>query len=296
MCIPVFRAKWVLLVVIMLITACEVMNPEIPEPTATWAYSGPTMEPSPVVLIYPPTEVPPNYVAPGQSNSEAAALPWDSALPPLVIERNDMGRQTIQVPLQDGTVLYGHLYENLPGELGSINLFRPGLLLVGAYPDDWLTFPQQLRDAGFTVLVMDMDDRMAADDLLDVLNSFIVVNSVDPNLIAIIGVDEGADQAMIACALETLCNALVLISPVGRDTLANIIVDYGQRPLLAATSRDDPTSSQVVRTLQQAAQDNATILFYDGNADGTQLLISEADLQLNIISWLQGILMETEAN
>jgi hypothetical protein len=284
--------KMLLLAVIMLLTACEIMNPEIPEPSATWAYSGPTIEASPVVMIYPPTEVPPNYVAPGRSSSEAAALPWDSALPPLIIERNDMGVQIIQIPLQDGTVLFGHLYEKLPGQIGGLNPFQPGLLLVGAFPDDWATFPEQLRDAGFTVLVIDMDDRAAAGDLLDVLNSLLVVNSVDPSLIAIVGVDSGADQAMIACALESLCSAAVLISPVGRDTLANVIVDYGRRPLLAAASRDDPTASDVVRILQQMAQGEATILRYDGNAFGTQLLLNEIDLQLNIISWLQGLLIE----
>ena len=276
------------------LAACDSLTPEAATLTPTWAYSAPTLEPSPAVVLGPPSERAPDadYTGPGQTNPTAAALPWDSDLPPVVVDSSG-NVKTVQIALRDNTILFGDLHEHPPvqTEQGNLDQRLPGVLFVGATPDEWGIFPSRLRDAGFTVLVMDMQDRLASADLTDVIQAFSAVGSVHPGLIGLIGASEGADQALIGCALEYLCDAVVLLSPLGRDTLVNVMAQYNPRPLLVAASRDDPVSFAAAQALQVVATGPIAVLFPDGAGHGIDML-TDPDLTQAIIQWMQQYLVE----
>lgn len=274
----------------LLLAACGALTPVVPTLTPTWEYSAPTMESSPTFVIRPPTDIPPDYANIGQSNPMAAALPWDSDLPPMVVDYGGHTK-TVQIALRDNTILFGTLHEMpsvLPGQAQRL----PGVLLIGETPEAWGIFPAQLRDAGFTVLVMDMQDRLSSTDFIDVIQAFAAGGSVHPGLVGVIGASEGADQALIGCAVELLCDAAVLLSPIERDTLANVVAHYNPRPLLLAASRNDAVAYEAARAVQAAATGRVTGLFYERPGRGAALLLAEPELFEAVILWMRESLVE----
>ena len=273
---------------LMLLVACGPVTSEAPTLTPTWAYTAPTLEASPVVLIYPPTEVPADYIGPGQSNPTAAALPWDSSMPPILIEFVGSEVMHAQIPLGDGTVLQGMLYQiATPPELRQ---YWPGVLLVGASPESWGDFPLQLRDAGFTVLVMEMEYRLTVADFTDVLQAFNQVGTVMRGRIGVIGADVGAGQAFMGCAIEWLCRVAVLLSPMSQEALLNVVDAYNPRPFLVAASRDDTTAFETAQSLEGAATGEISALYYDSAGHGVELLTAPG-LPQAMIDWLQRFLI-----
>jgi hypothetical protein len=272
---------------LILVSACDALTVTPVPLTATWEYSAPTLAASPVVPIRPPTERPPDYIGPGQSNPTAAALPWESDLPPMVID-SASGLKTAQIALRDNTVLYGVLYENPPG---LVEGRLPGVLLIGSQGEGWGVFPEQLRDAGLTVLVVDMGNRRSSIDFVDVIQAFSELGTVHPGLMAVIGADAGADQALIGCAVDFLCDTAILLSPIGRDTLVNIMASYNPRPLLIAASRDDPIAYPSAQSLQIAATGEIVGHFPESAGHGVELL-KNPELVQTIIQWMQRFLVE----
>lgn len=276
------------------ISACESLTPEAATLTPTWAYSAPTLEPSPAVVIGPPSERAPNsdYTGPGQTSPTAAALPWDSDLPPIEIASSG-NVKTVQITLRDSTILVGDLHEHpsIQTEQASTTQRLPGVLFLGAPPDLWGIFPAQLRDAGFTVLVMDMQDRYTSADFVDVIQAFSEVGSVHPGHIGVVGTEDGADQALIGCAVEYLCDVVALLSPLGRDTLVNMMVQYNPRPLLIAASRGDTVSFEAAQAIQAVVTGPNAGHFLDGTERGTNLL-NDRNLSRSIIEWMRLYLAE----
>jgi hypothetical protein len=198
------------------------------------------------------------------------------------------GLKTAQIALRDNTVLYGVLYENPPG---LIEGRLPGVLLIGSHAEGWGEFPAQLRDSGFTVLAVDMGNRLSSVDFTDVMQAFSELGTTHPGLMAVIGADEGADQALIGCAVELLCDTVVLLSPIGRDTLINIMASYNPRPLLVAASRDDPIAYPSAQALQIVATGEIIGQFPESAGHGVELL-NDPGLVQTIIQWMQRFLAE----
>ena len=284
----------IFILLILALAACDSLSPEPPTLTPTRALSAPTLQPSPVVFALPPTEIPADFDLPGSNNPIAAALPANSNLPPAAIGTPDgtTGFQTIQIPLADGRLLAGNLYENAPIQLeqGVMVQRLPGLLIIGAGLDAWGILPAQLRDAGYTVLVMDLDDAVNTKDFSAVLHAFIETNSVYPALIGVIGASRGADRALIGCAVELLCDAAVLLSPIGQNTLSNIIADYNLRPLLVIASSEDAASYNTAGAL--STWGNVTFQAYENAGHGVELLTNQPDIAGVILTWLQNNFVE----
>jgi len=282
----------------VVLTACGPLTPDPPTPTPTRALSGPTIEPSPTVINFFPTEIPPN--APpglGQSIPEAERIPFNSSLPPLNVTPNAdqtrRGAQLVQITLAGGRTVTGELYVNDPLDLEGVLIQQrlPGLLLVGAPPVAWDPLPAQLRDFGYTVFVVDLGQTATSEDFSLAMNAFSEDENVNPGLMAAIGVDDGADLTLIGCALEALCDAAVLISPRSRATLLNVLPDYNPRPLIVFASEDASDTFDTALALQDAAQGSFSLQAFPGDANGLGLIDNESTLGEIIRQWLQRFLV-----
>ncbi|PJF22844.1 MAG: hypothetical protein CUN56_03955 [Phototrophicales bacterium] len=275
-------------------TACSALNPEVPTLTPTWDYTAPTIQPTSALFQIRPTE--PVGVNPGQNIPQAASIPANAALPPLVVESsNNTIAKTVQIPLRNGGMIFGQLYESQPVNIeDQLILPRlPGVILLGAPHSEWGELPHHLYSSGYTVLVAEIGVNQDFESFEDVISQFIQLETINPGLIAVIGVREGADQALIGCAGDLRCDAVVLISPVTRDTLVNVLVDYNPRPLYIAASQTDTADYDVAQALARLALGEIRLRLFENSGIGTTLLHNQPDLITDIALWLDEFLVDT---
>ena len=278
-----------------LLAACDALAPIPPTEPPTWEFTGATLAPTPTVLNLPPTEVPLNFGAPGQNNPEAAALPPQSDMPPLMLDGEvDMAGRTVQIALGEGQFLTGRMYENPPLilEQGEIVSRLPGLLLVGASLDAWGDLPDRLRDAGYTVMAVDFSPAANVNAFTTALHVFSQSSTVNPGLMGTIGTGQGASLALAGCAADPLCDAAALIGPLDAETLFAGLPAYSPRPLFLAASRDDTTALETAQAVQQAAGDGTRLEIYEGGASGLQLAASQPALADLLATWFDGALVD----
>ena len=116
------------------------------------------------------------------------------------------------------------------------------------------------------------------------LQSLISIRGVDAGVIGVIGEAQAADIAMLGCAVNSLCDALAVLSPTSRDTLLNMIPSFGERPLWLSASRQDAESHATALALYQTAQGEARFEEVDSGR-GAALLQSEPDMVENLVTW-----------
>jgi hypothetical protein len=287
-----------LLLLFLLLVACDSLVPEAATLTPTRAVSGPTIEPSATVLNLMPTEAPPDIGGPGKSIPDAAGVPFGSQIRPIELtpsaDQMRQGMTPVQITLHDGQVVIGDLYENLPVQLEQelIQQRLPGIMLLGSPKGAWRDLPLQIRDAGYTVLVVDLGLNATSDDFALTLLSLSEANSVNPGLMAAVGLDDGADLALIGCAVDLLCDTVVLISPRSRDTLVNLMANFNPRPLMVVASQEHAESYQTALALRNVAAGDFSLQEYPGAARGLELIETHDDLGAHIIAWLERTLIE----
>lgn len=272
------RRPFIILIISLILSACEAEPGATVTPTRS--LSAPTLAPSPTVLIRSSDELysDDEGLFIGQSNPTIAALPVDSDLPPVISGTlAPDGSALVEVVLEDGSVLLGDLYE-----AGFTR--KPGILIVTGDRAAWGIVPLELQNAGFTVLVMEYGLVPQAKSVQTMLHTFITLGSVDPARIGVIGEAQGADIAMLACAVDEICDVVALLSPLSRDTLLNIIPSYGVRPILIATSNADAESYPAALALTQTAQGDTQFIEVNGGR-GAGLLQFRPELGGELISW-----------
>ncbi len=255
-------------------------------PTPTRNFSAPTMEPSPnPFAMGPPTEAPPDSSnGIGQNDPTAAALPNrdGGALPPLPVGTMTGPRQTVRLTAEDGTLLSGMLYQQEAER-------QPGVLLLASDANSWSGFPQQLHEAGFTVLVMPLRTGGELDDfhvMLDSLTSGIA----DPSRIIVVGAAQGADVALAGCAEMAVCLGAALLSPLDAVALPGIMASFNPRPLFVTASQQDAESYAVAEALDAAATSTGKLLQPLENAGrGTAILLNRPDVGDLLIEWLRRV-------
>jgi hypothetical protein len=272
-------------VVIVLVGCEEVASATM---TPTTALSGPTLEASPVIRPVPPTELPPDFIGSGQNNPTAAALPSGGELPPVPIATAipGSGQQIVQIILPDGARLEGDLYQS-GGERVA------GVVILATDRAAWGDFPARLQADGFTVLVITPRDITSVADFQAVLQAFTAVGTVDPARIGVIGASETADLALLGCAAELLCDTVVLLSPVSREALLNVMSAYNPRPLLVAASEDDAGSFVVAQAVQESASGEVLFQPFTSAGQGTAMLENRPDLGELVMTWLRRWLVES---
>ena len=211
----------------------------------------------------------------GETRSDHASLPVGAVLPPAPSGDAPNG---VSVVLDARTVLRGQLYqaENQP---------QPGILILGPELAAWDGFPRRLSQAGFVVLVIEAPAATQARQIELLLQSLIAIVAVDAGRIGVVGEGAAADLALLACAVNSLCDALALLSPTARDTSLNMLASYGARPLLLAASRADAASWATSTRLQRAAVGEVVLLETDGGS-GPGLLRSLPGTGDQLIAWL----------
>jgi hypothetical protein len=219
----------------------------------------------------------------GQSDPTAAALPVDAALPPLHSGGiNESGAVSVQIVLEDGQLILGDLYENPDG--GRVG----GVLLLARNRLTWGLLPIELLASGFTVLVLELLPVARAADIDVLLTSLSEEGTVDPSRIAVIGAGEGADMALLGCAVYPICDAVVLLSPQSRDSLLNVLPNFNPRPMLVIAARNDSESYTTALALSSAFAEGSQLI-QPATGQGTGLLALNSDLHSAIIGWLRGM-------
>ncbi|MCL4253261.1 MAG: hypothetical protein KJ043_05730 [Anaerolineae bacterium] len=209
------------------------------------------------------------------------------------MDESESGVQTVQVTLREGQILTGQLYPPEPIEIEG-RLLRPRLpaiLLLGT-GIEWAGFPQLLQNSGYTVLVMDMRSIGLASAVEDILAALSVTDSVYPALIAVMAAGDNADYALIACANNAVCDALVLFSPRNQATLANVMGGFTPRPSLVVVNTLESVSYQTVVALQGIAGDSMQIITREGSVNGAEMLVTYPEIADAVIAWLVNMLVE----
>lgn len=266
-----------------LLAACNAL-PSASPPTATRAFSAPTVEASPTVRVRTSDEL---YGDPldGRSDPTAAALPNEGILPPQPIATREPGAaESVQLLLDNGQVIVGDLYDN-PDAGQRV----PGVMLVAPDRLGWGILPVELLAAGFSVLVVDMPVSPRATDLTALLTSFSETGTVDPGRLAVIGADSGADFALLGCATLAMCDAVALFNPQSGDTLLNIMPNYRPRPLFFAAGQDNPEQVAFGVVITGAAGDGSQFVQFAAGA-GRNLLNLYPELSEQLVAWLRTVL------
>jgi hypothetical protein len=271
------RLALVSLLLMALLAACEDASVT---PVQGYTLSAPTLAPSPIVDVLALTPDSQSTLVVGQNAPTYAALPSGGELPllPVGTPNPNAASVPIQVTGADGALLNGDLYTHINDDTR-----YPAALLINAERAAWGGFPLALRDAGFTVLSMDMRAAMPVDDLLAMIAAFGQVNTMDPSRIVILGAEASGSAALTACAAGVPCDALALISPASSPPGAAL--QYS-RPLLLAAAPSD-ASYAVVQQIQADSRSPMTVLDATGGGRGAALLANDAALAAQVIGWAQ---------
>lgn len=276
------QLAYLLMVITLILSACEVL-PEAPTPTPTRTFSGPTLQPSPTVAIRSSDELYAASTPAGSSDPTIAALPNEAFLPPVASgTREASGAELVRVVMDDGSLLLADFYHE-----GTAR--QPGVLLLGPDRLAWGLLPVQLQGAGFAVLSVDMRATPRTADLEPLLSALMESGAVDPGRIAVMGAAQGADIALLGCANLPACDAVALLSPLGRDSLLNAMITYNPRPLLVAVGRDDREAYAAGLAITNVAQGETRFLEFE-TGRGTALLRLNPTLSDELVGWLASVL------
>jgi hypothetical protein len=274
---------------LLVISGCNAL-PQAPTVTPTRSISAPTLAPSPTARIQSSGALYGDNIRSGQNDLTAAALPNNAAMPPLQATRDaagdDNAPDTAQITLETGDVLIAELYTGFTESGERV----PGVLMLGRERFNPGELPADIARAGFTVMVVELPTLTRVATLDTLLRSFSEQGSVDPGLIAVIGAEDSADYALLGCAEYLICDAVVLLSPRGRDTLANVLPSINPRPIFVAAAPDDPEGYEAAVALSNGFAEQSRF-FEATTGRGTTMLALNSGLGTEIITWLQTVLV-----
>ena len=178
----------------------------------------------------------------------------------------------------------------------------PGVILIHMLYGDrsqWETFPDQLTEAGFAVLSIDLRGHgatggsvnwdLAITDLQQVWSMFAARQDIDQDRTAIIGASIGANLALISSSNEASIRTAVLLSPglnyAGVET-GEAMKSYSDRPVLIVASQEDAYAANSSTTLEDNALGVSQLIMYQNAGHGTFMFRSEPELSQVITDWL----------
>ena len=178
----------------------------------------------------------------------------------------------------------------------------PGVILIHMLHGDrsqWETFPEQLAEAGFAVLSIDLRGHgatggsvnwdLAITDLQQVWSMFAARQDIDQDRTAIIGASIGANLALLSSSNEASVRTSVLLSPglnyAGVET-GEAMESYADRPVLIVASQEDAYAANSSTTLEDNALGESQLIMYKNAGHGTFMFRSEPELSRVITEWL----------
>lgn len=212
----------------------------------------------------------------GETSPSLASLPGGAVLPPV---RTAASEHDVTVLIDVSNSMTGELYL-------TDDLRRPGILILAENIAAWGSIPQRFSRAGYVVLILQIKSATQADQIETMLRSLIAIPSVDAGVIGVIGDGRAADLAALGCAVNSLCDALALLSPLARGTLINMLPSYGDRPLWLAAGRDDAEAFETASALAAAAQGEARLLNVDSGR-GAVMTQLQPEVVVDLLAWLQ---------
>lgn len=271
-----FLLTFILIAIPLALTSCRYLSaaPHVTSPTAT---AMPRQDPQPTIEVLDSEALyRQDSRAIGQTSPSLASFPAGAILPPVPDGLTERG---VSLILDSETTLFGELYPQAGPR-------RPGVLLLSSRLAGWTALPSTLAQSGFAVLVAQTKPLTPARQIEAILQSFIAAPGVDAGSIGVIGADEAADIAALGCAVNSLCDALALLSPRSRDILVNMMPSYGDRPIWLAAGQDDREALDTASALAAAASGEAQ--FHRASAGrGMALLQRQLDLAEELVAWLQ---------
>lgn len=280
------RRLSILLLSILVLAGCM-------EEESIWEHTAPTLAPTVSPLSVPSFDPYTPYTVAGMNNPIAAALPPNSSMPPIVLDVDERGLQTVQIPLSSGEVVFGQMaqYQADEGDLFAL-LRSAGVLLVGEVGTVWGNLPAHLVNMGYTVLVVNAPE-ITVEDFFTIFESLQVTPLVDPGALAVIGFGVNADVALQGCAEALGCDGLIVFNPSGGEGQLSAMAQYNPRPVMIIASAIDLRLRLAGESLFQAASaDNSQLLLWDETEPARFI----NDFALEAISaWIAPIL-EAELN
>ncbi|GMV91983.1 MAG: hypothetical protein AMXMBFR82_17610 [Candidatus Hydrogenedentota bacterium] len=205
---------------------------------------------------------------------------------------------------RDGVRLVGTSYA--PSQAGS-----PGLILVHGDDETRASFESFARKAqreGYHVLAFDRRgygestnmvagsvDMNGAGALLDLEAARLALlqNGADPDNLAVIGAESGANLALKYAGPQSGIQAAVLLTP--ERSLDGIAVEellqaFGARPVLLMVSTDDVHGLATAESLRALAPGHCEVREYQGSAEGTEILEAVSTSSGQLLLWLSGII------
>lgn len=193
----------------------------------------------------------------------------------------------------------------------------PGLLLLhmlGSTRDAWEPLARRAQEAGFLCLAVDLrghgestrkndsrlsyrtlgpgDWRAALQDI-QAAHRELLAHGADPENLAIVGADLGANLALLYAADHADIQAVVMLSPgLEYKGIAALpaIATIGLRPILLIAATGDAYSASSCLALKQQARGFCELREYVGVAHGTDLLSAENTAIEQILLWLSPII------
>ncbi len=211
----------------------------------------------------------------GETSPVLASLPSGSVLPPAPTGESERG---VTVLLDADAFIRGELYQ-------TEGLRRPGALLLSQNVSAWGGLPAKLASNGYVALALQIDSTTQARQIETMLQSLIALPNIDAGIVGVIAEGRAADLALLGCAVNSLCDALALLSPLTRGTLLNMLPSYGARPLWLAAGENDPEALDTVAALAAAARGETRVVHVSAGR-GAALLQVQPDLEDELLLWI----------
>lgn len=214
----------------------------------------------------------------------------------------------ITLSSSDGVSIAGEYFES-PAALRASGDKAPSVLLVhmlSRHKGDWGGLPDRLREAGITVLAIDLrghgqssgssqDLPAMVQDVRAAVQWLVGRPNVRGDKTAIVGASLGATLALLAAVELPQVRAIGLLSPSldyrGLRTDTGLIKRLGGRSLWLSASSEDPLALRTLRDF--AAEPSGSREQHVSNvaAHGTTLLERDADVGRALVDWLRRSLL-----
>lgn len=204
--------------------------------------------------------------------------------------------ETVQLSTQDGVSIHGEA----TGDGAHAVLLVHG---QSQQRSAWDGLSQQLKGHGFFVLSIDLRGHGASgasptpldEDCTpmkaDLEAALAWLREREPESIAVVGAELGANLALQVAASEPTVSNVVLLSPGLNHCGVKVgaaIAAYAGRPILLASSETDVTSRKTSTILEAKATGPKHLELVAGNAKGIRLLNASPQLESVLVGWLNG--------
>jgi dienelactone hydrolase len=221
-----------------------------------------------------------------------------TASPPATVQQEKTVGERVEIAGEDGLAMVGTFYT--PSEQSPP---WPGVLLLHMMwgeRSSWEAYAQQLAEAGYAVLAVDMrghgdtggevDWDLAGMDLQHAWNYLRERADTDEERIAVLGASIGANLGLDVAAKNSEAKTVVLLSPgldyAGVETRDPLLI-YGERPLLIVASQEDTYAADSARKLEEIALGEISLVMYQDAGHGLHMFDREPGLASLIIDWLE---------